>query len=117
MDEVERLSGLIGDIYDAALDPALWPKVLEATCGYVRGVSSALVSHDTLQKNAQFLISWGDNPEYTKSYHAEYVKINPSTLPATIYGKVGEVSSYLDFTPLNEYRASRFFKEWAGPQG
>ena len=29
MDETERLSALVGDIYDAALDPTLWPRVVE----------------------------------------------------------------------------------------
>jgi hypothetical protein len=29
MDEVERLSALIGDIYDAALDSSLWLGALE----------------------------------------------------------------------------------------
>ena len=33
-------SHLIGDIYDAALDPALWPGVLEGCAGFVGGVAS-----------------------------------------------------------------------------
>jgi len=31
------LSQLIGQIYDAALDPALWPGVMERICGFVGG--------------------------------------------------------------------------------
>jgi len=35
MSETELLSRLIGDIYDAALDPARWPGVLEGSCRFV----------------------------------------------------------------------------------
>jgi hypothetical protein len=44
MDEIEQVSDLIGDIYDAALDPTLWPLVLEKSCGFVHGACAALVS-------------------------------------------------------------------------
>jgi hypothetical protein len=33
----ERISRLIGDIYDAALEPELWPGALEGICGFVGG--------------------------------------------------------------------------------
>ena len=46
MDDVERISMLIGDIYDAALDPALWPTVLEQTATYVGGVCAAVVAQE-----------------------------------------------------------------------
>ena len=34
-DEVSELSHLIGGIYDASLDPALWPSVLEEIAGFL----------------------------------------------------------------------------------
>jgi hypothetical protein len=40
MDEAEQVSQLIGDIYDASLDPALWPHVLEQTSSFVRGAAA-----------------------------------------------------------------------------
>ena len=39
--ESEQVSHLIGDIYDAALDPGLWVGTLEKTCHYVGGVAAA----------------------------------------------------------------------------
>src|SRR5207248_902192 len=35
--EAEELSALIGDIYDAALDPTLWPQVLPRSAQFVGG--------------------------------------------------------------------------------
>src|SRR5439155_14112139 len=80
MDEAEQVSELIGDVYDAALDPASWPKALEKTCGYVEGVASILLSQDSAQKSADVHVSWGDDPEYARSYQETYVNVNPLLL-------------------------------------
>ena len=117
MDEAEHVSQLIGDIYDAALDPALWPHVLEQTCGYVPGCAAALMSHDSAHKSADFHFAWGDDPHYSRIYNETYVKLNPAVTTAVLQVKVGEVSSYLDMIPREEYHNSRFYKEWAVPQG
>ena len=50
MDEVEHVSGLIGEIYDAALDQSLWPGLLAKTADYVGGVGSGLFRKDVLSK-------------------------------------------------------------------
>jgi DNA-binding CsgD family transcriptional regulator len=117
MDETSRISNLIGDIYDAALDPELWPKVLEQTCGYIPGIAAALNSHDALQKSAQFQITWGDDPHFTRLYNDVYVRLHPALTTALIETRVGHVWSGLDVIPRNEYESSRIYKEWAAPQG
>src|SRR5262245_63802448 len=100
MDEAERVSSLIGDIYDAALDPSLWLGVMEQTSNYVVGVAATLQSHDILQQNASFFFTWNDDPEYTKSYVEKYARLNPAIVPSMMQTKVGEVSTFLDFVPL-----------------
>jgi hypothetical protein len=52
-----QLSRLIGEIYDASLDRGLWPTALQTTCEYVDGRTSGLMSHDILQKNANFYVT------------------------------------------------------------
>jgi DNA-binding CsgD family transcriptional regulator len=116
-DEAAYISELIGDIYDAALDPDRWVPALEKTCHYVGGIASALQSHDILQQNACFYYAWNDNPEFTRSYAESYVRINPAIVPSMIQTRVGEVSAFLDFIPLEEYRQTKFYKEWSAPQG
>ncbi|MEZ5875801.1 MAG: hypothetical protein R3D30_13630 [Hyphomicrobiales bacterium] len=37
MAEAEQLSALIGGIYDASLDPSLWPGVLKKSADFVQG--------------------------------------------------------------------------------
>ena len=117
MDEAARMSRLIGGIYDAALDPGRWVGVLEETCRYVVGIASTLQSHDISQQTANFYFTWNDNPEYTRSYIEKYARINPAIVPAAIQTQVGDVSTFLDFIPLDEYRRTQLYREWSGPQG
>jgi len=42
MDEIERVSNIIGDIYDASLDPGLWPAVLESIARYVQTIAASI---------------------------------------------------------------------------
>jgi hypothetical protein len=51
MDDTDAVSSLIGDIYDAALDPALWPGVLAKITIFVGGLASALYSKDATVKS------------------------------------------------------------------
>jgi hypothetical protein len=52
MSDSDRLLALIGDIYDAALDTALWPVVLEKSCTFVGGVAANLLAQDSIKKSA-----------------------------------------------------------------
>ena len=75
---------------------------LEETCPYVVGIASTLQSHDISQQTANFYFTWNDNPEYTRSYIEKYARINPAIVPAAIQTQVGDVSTFLDFIPLDE---------------
>jgi DNA-binding CsgD family transcriptional regulator len=117
MEETEQVSELIGLIYDAALDRNLWERVLEDTCSYVEGMTSALMMQDSAQGTAQFYFQWGGNPDYIQSYNETYVKLSPVLVPTLLYAKVGGVLSTSDLLPYDEFLASRFYQEWAAPQG
>lgn len=115
--EAQRVSNLIGDIYDASLDPDRWTHALEKTCQFVGGCAASLLSHESVARRGQFYFSWGDDPVYTKLYVEKYVKINPLIVPTIVSTRAGEITSALDLIPQEEYFASLFYKEWARPQG
>src|SRR4029079_12573121 len=117
MGESERLSRLIGHIYDAALDPALWPPVLETACEYVPGATGTFMSQDNVAGDGQFYFQWGNDPSFLKSYQDIYVKLNPVLVPTLLYARVGDVLSTIDLLPYDQFVASRFYKEWVAPQG
>ena len=115
MPEDEALSSLIGDIYDAALDPKLWPGVLGRTCTFLDGVAAVIHGQNVVARSGQFYFAWGDDPHYTRLYFEEYIRINP-LLPHFMTAQVGEIFSASQLMPLEELRASRFAREWLAPQ-
>lgn len=118
MENSKAFSTLIGDIYDASLDPALWPAVLEQCARYVEGCGAALYVKDSVNKQAIIdrNYSVGIEDRFTERYLQTYVKIDPATT-AMFFFDVGEVTSAADLLPLNELFECRFFKEWMQPQG
>jgi DNA-binding NarL/FixJ family response regulator len=117
MVEADQVSELIGNIYDASIDPSLWPRVLEQTCGYVQGIAAVLVAHKASAGTGEFYFSWGDDPAYTDSYNQTFSKLNPLVVPMFAQSTPGDIVAVGDLIPYDEYFASRFYKEWAAPQG
>jgi len=77
MAEVEEVSALIGEIYDAALDPALWPSAFENVCKFTGSSQVTLFSQDSVRNVASLHFSAGLEPEFRKLYEEKYCKINP----------------------------------------
>src|SRR5262249_7295015 len=96
--EAEMLSSLIGQIYDVALDPNLWPSVLEGIAGFVRGPAAGLVWQDTANRDGGFYFSWGDDPHYTKLHWETYIKLQPFAVQWSMV-PVGKVVSSADLMP------------------
>ena len=116
MTDAEQVLPLIGDIYDASLDPSLWPTVLEKIAGFAGGVMANLFSQDIINKSANLYFSWGDDPKFTALYLEKYARINP-LYPAMLLFPVGGVFSMKDIISPAEMRQTRFYKEWLEPQG
>ena len=116
MMEAEEALSLAGDIYDAALDPARWPDTLARLAEFVGGVAASLTSEDVSARKGRLYFSWGDDPHYTKLYFDEYIKLNPVLVPLMLL-RAGEVRCASDFLPMEKFRTTRFYKEWARPAG
>ncbi len=115
-DEHEAALAITGEIYDAALNPGLWPEVLRRISGFVGGTASALVSHDVAARTNRFHFIWGDDPDYSRSYCETYGRLNP-LVPSLMMMKVGEVWSVSRMMPMNGFHQTRFYQEWVRPQG
>jgi hypothetical protein len=115
MDEIGRLSTLIGDIYDAALDSSLWLGALENAARFVGGSAASMLSKDATRKNAQIFYQYGIDPSYVRLYVDKYVKLDPSTT-SQFFAGIGDIISTENFMAYDEFLETRFFKEWASPQ-
>src|SRR5262245_48944030 len=112
----QQLSDLIGDIYDAALDAALWPRVLERLCGFVGGSAAGLHVRDTARRTGQIFYEVGTDPRYGQLYFEKYIKFDPLST-AYLVLEVGEAYSSSMLVPPAEFFKTRFYKEWVQPQG
>src|SRR5262245_18656465 len=115
MSEMEQFSALVGDIYDASLDPALWPAVCEQVCSFVQASAAHLFAQDSLSKTANRYFTWGDDPGFTQSYIDTYAKLNPM-FPSAMFFDVEEVHQLIDIIPREEVCRTRFAIEWMQPQ-
>ena len=115
MSDLERITGLINDIYDAALDASLWPQVLRRTMTLVDGVSAAIFSDAELPTDS-FYSAVDVDPAFAESYVSHYVRLNP-LVPFERGLPAGTVFSASSAMPYETLRASPFFNEWARPQG
>jgi DNA-binding CsgD family transcriptional regulator len=117
MSEAEAVSALVGDIYDAALDPALWPGVLGKAAHFVGGHGSGLYAKDASAKTGNIFYHDGViDPYYIALYFEKYVKLDPSTT-AHFFSEIEKPVATADILPYDEFLETRFYKEWARPQG
>jgi len=116
MIDPEHLSALIGSIYDAALDANCWPDALEGVAGFVGGAAAMIFWQDSLIAKGKRYSSWGDDPEYTKSYFSKYMALYPIRAIQHLI-PIGRVTSISAIVGRKEMRATLFFEEWMRPQG
>ena len=66
LSETERASLLIGQIYDAALDPSLWRAVLAGMCKFVPAGFGILITEDAVSERAHVHYTSHDEAEWLK---------------------------------------------------
>lgn len=116
MIEAAQFSGVVENIYDASIDAAAWSEALEKICRYVGGCSANLFYQDIVKHEVVQFNSWGDDPYYRELYFKSYVALNP-LFPVSSFLEVGKAHLLSEVMPIEEFKASRFYREWVQPQG
>lgn len=118
---IERLSAVIGKVYDCTIDPALWPDALESACGLIGATMGSVAIFDFQQIVARWSAQWGGDLAWTQLYQEKYAAMMPFW-PAMRREEVGDISDTRRLCEkigisTEEFRESRFFQEWAKPAG
>lgn len=116
IDESERLSALIGDIYDAALDPSLWPRLLKKCSGFVGGYAGALFAKDAASRTGDVVYYAGIDPQYERLYFEKIIKVDPLTV-GHVLAEVEVPIAVADIMDYDEFLETRAYQEWGKPQG
>lgn len=111
----ERVLGLIGRIYDAALEPTQWPGVVDGLAQFYSG-TAAITTQDSVGAAARISAASGIDPSFARSYEAYYVGKRPWS------SRVGRIAVGERFTPRllldqNDYERTEYFNDWLRPQG
>jgi DNA-binding CsgD family transcriptional regulator/PAS domain-containing protein len=115
MKEDQGLTQLIGDIYDAALESSRWTSVLAKIASYAGGQAAGLLSKDSVRKTGNIHYQSGVDPYFVRLYSETYWKFDPvASLPDC---DVEQIVSVPDLVSYDAFRAGRFYREWAHPQG
>src|SRR5258706_194339 len=94
MNDSKQLSVLIGDIYDAALDPSQRTDVLDKIASFTGGHSGGLLSKHALSTSENLYCYIGTDPESLQAYSESYPKLDSTADPMSI--GVGQVVSTAD---------------------
>lgn len=113
--EDQALTQLICEIYDAALESSRWPKALAKIAKFVGGQAAGLLSKDVAGKSGNLYYRAGIDPCYVQLYSDTYWKFDPVAKLSSC--EVEQVVSVSDLVRYDEFRAGRFYREWAEPQG
>ena len=114
--DVLQISALIGDVYDAALAPSRWRDVLRKASQFVGGPAATLFSKSAANKTGAVVYDYGSDPYYRQLYFERYIKLDPFTT-GQFFAELDEPISSADIIPYDEFLQTRFYREWAQPQG
>jgi DNA-binding CsgD family transcriptional regulator/PAS domain-containing protein len=112
----ESVQDLIGGIYDAATEPALWHDVMARLVRKTHSRSGIFYDHDTETKRAGVLGAVGFDPYYVRQYEDYYGTLDPwhKRGKGRPLGEVAQTASMLSDAEL---KRTEFYQDHLRPQG
>lgn len=107
---------IIETIQDAALQPGLWPQVLELTARRVGGVAGSMSIEDPVRQTGFSLARFGYDPSFTDRYVRYYGRLNPMIRRKAAV-PVGATVSTSMLMPSDEFARTEYYNDWVRPQG
>jgi DNA-binding CsgD family transcriptional regulator len=114
-EETRLLSAVIGDVYDAALDPDAWPRALASICECTHSAACTINYHDFSKGSALLAHEHGTDPHFSRLYVERYADKNP-LVAAIMSEAVGDPKRMRDMVPSEVFEASQLYLEWCAPQ-
>ena len=115
-DDPQKLSDLIGEVYDTVLDHSLWEGVIERAAHFVRGTGAALFSKNVAIQEGSVHYDFGIDPHYKRLYFEKYVTLDPATT-GHFLAEIDQPVAIADLMSPVEFLETRFYREWVQPQG
>ncbi|RXH22112.1 LuxR family transcriptional regulator [Bradyrhizobium nanningense] len=114
--QANRFSSLIGEIYDAAVDPALRSGALEQVAHYVGGCAAMIVSRDSARLSIEIHQHFGTDARFRQLYRDRYVELD-LLLDRHLSRASEQTIGVTDIMPHADFLDTSFYREWVEPQG
>ncbi|SFH94888.1 helix-turn-helix transcriptional regulator [Bradyrhizobium sp. cf659] len=114
--QANRFSSLVGEIYDAAANPALRSAALEQVSNFVGGCAATILSRDTAGLSIEIHEHFGTDIRFRQLYRDRYVELDP-LLDRHLDLAAGQTVGVTDIMPHSDFVATSFYREWVEPQG
>ena len=109
------LLDLIGEIYDCAVDPALWPQTLDRILAKTSCDCAGINMIDPVENRIKLVVTRGASPEFSAAMLAA-APINP-LMTAGWYVDLDQPFTTASYMGEKEYLGSRFYQEVVLPHG
>lgn len=114
--QANRFSSLVGEIYDAAVDPAQRNAALEQVSNFVGGCAATILSRDTARLSIEIHQHFGTESRFRQLYRDRYVELDP-LLDRHLNFTAEQTIGVADVMPHEDFLATSFYREWVEPQG
>jgi DNA-binding CsgD family transcriptional regulator len=111
-----KFSHFIAALYDCAIAPGLWQRVLPMLCDYMDSRTAAIAARMQGERTAYFLIEHGMDERLHELYIAKYRQQNPR-LPAMALFGVDEPVRTEDMLDVADFNRTAIYTEFLRPNG
>jgi DNA-binding CsgD family transcriptional regulator/PAS domain-containing protein len=115
--EEDEFPHLLDLLYDAALDPELWPAFLDRLPQVLGAACGVLHTFDVPTAAMLAFHGFGFDPAYLASYGHYYANVNPYAPVGFEKARVGEPFVASDFLAPEIVENTEFYNDWMKPQG
>ncbi|MBR0841658.1 LuxR family transcriptional regulator [Bradyrhizobium liaoningense] len=113
--QANRFSSLVGEIYDAAIDPTRRSAALEQVTQFVGGFAATILSRDAARLSIEIHQHFGSEFRFCQLYRDRYVELDP-LLDRHVALAADQTMSVTDVIPSADFVATSFYREWVEPQ-
>jgi DNA-binding CsgD family transcriptional regulator len=111
----DKLSDVIGEIYDAALDPTLWPNALESVTALWEGQAAVLIKSNVEQCTHHIICQAGLPCLPNQGDVDEFLKI--PELNAALSLSQGGIARITDLITSEKLHRTLLYRDWMSPHG
>src|SRR5581483_9041555 len=103
---------LVGEIYESALDPQLWPNVLERIASMVQGEATVLMARDSLERTPTITHAVRVDRAFEREYNEYYAARNIWAIRGRDYIRSGIVFTGEMVCSQAEFEATEYYQDF-----